>query len=270
MKNHFYILILSILTLSCSGKKDNGDNNNNTISVSDSIQNAMDQELRLTHEKWQKNLKGTWYNQVYFDNLKNFRSPYTLFNNAPEIIGFNVNKPLDFNQKKITFPAFNIHEGGFFVNFTIVENQLFFSYPSDSKIQYKVMDITENELLFEHPNSGQIFSYIRKENFGQAVGETLMEGTFLIVETGKTITFQKQGKVTNWPEFTHYNVPFDYVGLADFDILMLTKTPKPTIDDYTLYKAIFGQNEVTLTKYIADWTNLDHQETDEKLHLRKK
>lgn len=270
MKNGIYICLLSLLVLACKGNKNTDTNGTPPLSISDSIQQSFLHEQEEKIENWQKNLKGTWYNQEYFEQLDFLRSPFKLFGESPDIVGFNVDKKIVFSDKKITLPAFNIHEGGFTVQFIRKENQIFFSTNLDPKLQFKVIEISENELLLEHPTNGEVFSYARKDNFGRAIEEQLIVGNYEIMETGKRVRFDINGVVAGIPEYTNYEIPYDYVGLADFDVLLLTKVKKPTIDDYTMYKAVFGPQEIVLTKYIADWTNLDHQETKEIIHLRKK
>ena len=114
-----------------------------------------------------------------------------------------------------------------------------------------------------------VISLKKYKDARNAMASLLFNGNYEVMESGRKIEVRADGTISGWPSFDHFYIPFDYVGLTDFDCVLFTKTPNASLKDHTLYQATFTERLITLVKYIPDWNTLNHEETNEVLRLKK-
>lgn len=266
MRNYFPIVVLLLTFTACKGK---GGPTINDIPTMDTVasEQKFEQEQLDMINRWGQELKGTWYSEEYLNEVKFNLSPYKTFHSKIDIVGMRFDQKMNFSEKKIKVTTFDIHEGRNPAEFYIVDYKLLFNLPTGKN--YTVLEVNEKELIAEESTSGKVTTFYKYENLSHALATILMSGKYEIQESGRVINIQPDGTIKDWPSFERFEIPYDFIGLAEFDCVLLSKATKPILSDYTLYRATFTSQLITLTKYNADWTNLNHEVTNEVLHLKK-
>ncbi len=265
-------ILFAFTLLLLSACKTNDKTENIEIPTVDTLaaEQLFKQEQLAIVKAWEQLMKGTYYNADYFDLIRFNKSPYKSFGQAPANLGFSFKKVPHFTTTKMQVDGFSIHEGGLVISFYLDNNKLYYYDNTDPKDIYQVIEVTDKEILAEQVGTGKVISYKKYNTINDGLNEILITGKYEIVESGRIIEFHKDGSITGWPSFEVFDIPFDFVGLTEFDCILLSKNKHPNLVDYTLYEANFGNPIITLTKYVADWNNLNHKQTEEVLHLRKR
>ena len=211
---------------------------------------------------------GKWYSEEYLNEIKFNLSPYKSSSSQIDIVGLSFDKKMTFSEKKVKVTTFDIHEGRNPAEFYISDFKLHFDLPTGKS--YTMLEVNEKELIAEEDKSGKVITFYKHPDLGAGIASILMNGTYEIQESSRVVTFNSNGTIKDWPSFEYFEIAYDFVGLADWDCILFSKKPNAPLTDKVLYRAVFSPNVITLTKYNADWTNLNHEATNEVLHLKKR